>query len=83
MNTWAHLEAAAGNLGDKDTPAQYSARWILRWAWEHNRVQLCTKRNMDLWAKLEFEAANLGNSEAPGEFSASWIIQRRDRQKSL
>jgi hypothetical protein len=73
------LEAKAQppNIGEKDDPAEFTARWLFREAWKQkNRGQLCNANTMNEWGRMEAKAQNIGPKDDPAEYTARWIFRQ-------
>lgn len=70
-SVWALLESHFGNIGDFESPAAGSARWILR-----QGIDRWAEKSGWLWERLlKIEIANgmLGNEKTPEPYTARWL----------
>jgi tetratricopeptide (TPR) repeat protein len=73
MNAWAVLERDEKNLGDKNDPAMFTARWLFRAVCSLDPNTL--PRPTD-WAIVERDNGNLGQLENPAPFSSRWFFHK-------
>jgi hypothetical protein len=71
------LEGEIGELGDFSEPESYSARWLLRTAWD-NRVKgvLSGPRLIVRWISIEGQRGVVGDFDDPKAHSARWVLRR-------
>ncbi len=74
---WAFFEREQGNIGDRECPAEYTARWLLRTAIKTGRIDFQTWFK---WASMEENEGNIGDTEDPAPYTAKWILRKGAEQ---
>lgn len=86
VKLWARLEIDEGFVGewptderDEANPEQFTARWILREAWN---PPISNSEIVGIWCSLEQERGKPGDIENPGRYSVRWLYRESLRRFS-
>jgi hypothetical protein len=73
LYNWAIFERRRGNIGEREAPADFTARWLLRTGWSKIKDNL---QYVLTWSRLEHEQERTKRVIGTGPFSARGIIQQ-------